>query len=423
MEQEKIIINFYALTRSKEMVILLDEAGKQVYTDLMLSFVTTLDEDNKMLGIEMPQQKTINVQNSIDLFVKKYSSVKPEINQLGAYFKELKENEWFFVVPAKEKLSESISREYYLYLMSLDDGIDYSVEKKQFDQQFGALFSQYDIKTFGPVRIYFGESDKAKRVCRFCGKDATQTTYKKKAHTISKSLGNNNLVTNDECDACNETFGTTIEQDFIEYMGLFRTFYGLHGYSGVPKIKGKNFEFTKEDDKLNLKYYEAEDKGEVETEGKMNLNLQSNSKIKMQNIYRCLVKYGLSIMPTVLMSHFKDTIEWLFGRKSLPQSAPVAMLFEPGFFDKQPRIVEYIRKNDNKQLPYCVIEFHFLHIVMVAIVPFCQADDRSFTDKEDFDRFWKFFGHFSALNNWRMLNLVDDVPNIFSINLDIEERK
>ena len=47
------------------------------------------------------------------------------------------------------------------------------------------------------------------------------------AHTISEGFGNKHIITNDECDECNEYFGKYVEPDLIEYLDPFRVFFGV----------------------------------------------------------------------------------------------------------------------------------------------------------------------------------------------------
>jgi hypothetical protein len=42
------------------------------------------------------------------------------------------------------------------------------------------------------------------RVCRFCGLGADKTKFNKDAHAIPELLGNKHLLSDSECDACNE---------------------------------------------------------------------------------------------------------------------------------------------------------------------------------------------------------------------------
>ena len=51
--------------------------------------------------------------------------------------------------------------------------------------------------------------------CRFCGKSKPSAKFKTRSHVIPKALGNHELFTADECDACNNWFGRELEQHLI----------------------------------------------------------------------------------------------------------------------------------------------------------------------------------------------------------------
>ena len=75
------------------------------------------------------------------------------------------------------------------------------------------------------------------RRCRFCGRDETAVTFKKKAHAVSEALGNKHLLSYRECDACNAFFGQAYEDALVKYIGALRTFMMVLGKNGVPSYK------------------------------------------------------------------------------------------------------------------------------------------------------------------------------------------
>ncbi len=58
-------------------------------------------------------------------------------------------------------------------------------------------------------KIYLGDKDN--RVCRFCKKDSTQTTFRTVAHAIPEFVGNKKLIAHYECDVCNAKFSRLLE--------------------------------------------------------------------------------------------------------------------------------------------------------------------------------------------------------------------
>lgn len=417
-----VVINFIALSRSTDMSIGLEGAGIGAYNDLMRVFATEVDEGNQKMVCNALNQNTSELRGRIDDYIAKYSASNPRVNKLRDYFKSLEEGENFFVYPAPESLPFNEYERFFQYLVSLRDGISYEAVIQQTADLFGELRNLYDMKAFGNVAVNIGEPDKSKRKCRFCGKDATQTTFRNKAHTISKSLGNNLIVTNDECDTCNNDFGKLVEGDFAEYVGVFRTMSGLRGYNGIPHMKGENFDIKQEDGQVKLNFQASTEEEEKMPIENLHLPLRSKQKIRLQNVYRSIVKYALSVLDDVDMEHFHDTIEWIFQRKVIDALPKVALLEVPNFFSRQPRIITYKRLTDDRHLPFLVTELHFLHLVFVAIVPASDMDAVDFTGEGDYQNFWQTFKHFSSNNGWHFMDYSSDKEDTFTTNLNISKR-
>ena len=417
-----MVISFIALSRSTDLTISLEGAGIGAYNELMLVFASEADLERRKMVCNALNQNTAEVRARIKAFIEAYKDKNPRIQKLGDYFKDLEEGEYFFVYPSAEPMPFEISEKLHHYLVSLQDGVSYDVVTRQVDDLFGDLRKIYDIFAVGDFQVAIGEPDKKKRVCRFCSKDASQTTFRSKAHTISKSLGNNNIVTNDECDTCNNDFGRFIEKDLAEYLGVLRSMFGMKGYNGIPHIKGENFDIKQEGGQVKINFHASTEEEEKMPVEKMHLPLRSNQKIRLQNVYRSIVKYALSVIDSKEMGHFRETIEWIFQRKAIAALPKIATLEVPSFFKSQPSIILYTRKTDDKQLPYMVVEFRFAYLVFVAIVPASDRDDLTFTDEADYNRFWQTFKHYSRNQGWQFKDFSSDVEDTFTTDLNIFKR-
>lgn len=416
-----VVINLIALSRSSDLTIDLAGAGIGAYNELMMIFATEIDEEHRKMTCRSLNKNTPELRGRVLDYINRYKDKNPKIYRLGDYFKSLEDGEMFFICPTSKRMPFNEYEALFNYLVSIRAGLPYETVVQQTADIFGNLRQLYDIKAYGDMAVYIGEPDKKKRVCRFCGLDASHTKFSDKAHTISKSLGNNLIVTNDECDTCNHNFGENIECDFAEYVGVFRTMMGLRGYNGIPHIKGENFDVKHEDGQIKMNYYaSAEEEKEMPIED-MHLSLRSKQKIKLQNVYRSIVKYALSVIDAEEMTHFRDTVEWIFGRKTIEKLPVIATLQVPSFYKKQPHIIVYKRNVEDRGLPYLVTEFHFGHLVFVAIVPSCDMDDSDFTNKEDYQRFWHTFKHFSSTSGWEFKDYSSDVDDTFTTNLNISK--
>lgn len=75
--------------------------------------------------------------------------------------------------------------------------------------------------------------------CRFCDRDENEVTFNKIAHVFPESIGNNVLISNYECDECNQFFGNTIENEYSNFFGLYHSVMQIEGKTGVPKCNLK----------------------------------------------------------------------------------------------------------------------------------------------------------------------------------------
>lgn len=162
----------------------------------------------------------------------------------------------------------------------------------------------------GPKK-YIGEKDKTKRVCRFCRVNSDNgATFKKVAHAISKSMGNSKIFCNEECDECNAKFGDIIEQDFVNLHSHNRVFMGLGTNSKSPVIKTKNGSIYREKGTIIFQVFDEVENPEVMPS---EVVFSSNESVIPQNIYKCLVKYFISTLPTEYLKFFASAIDWVVG--------------------------------------------------------------------------------------------------------------
>lgn len=106
--------------------------------------------------------------------------------------------------------------------------------------------ARYDIVSFfafqpDSERVYLG--DKAKQVCRYCGRAAPVVKFKKLAHAIPDQVGNDWLFDYEECDVCNGDLAKQIEDDFGKWTLPWRSLGRIKGKEGVPSIKSNDKKF------------------------------------------------------------------------------------------------------------------------------------------------------------------------------------
>ncbi|WP_299158163.1 HNH endonuclease [uncultured Tenacibaculum sp.] len=391
--------------------------------DFFFTFAKEIDYENKKISIEQLQKNTEDLRNRIDSIVQKYKSSNPIINQLNTYFNDLKNNESFFFL-VNSSITNEQSFQLYNYLSTLENNEDFKKASKEMDELFGDLRNNYDIIAFNEgTRNKIGEPDKSKRVCRFCNRKYGEVTFRKVAHSISEALGNKKIITNDECDSCNEKFGTGIENDLILYLNLYRNVFGIKGKNGIPKLKGKNFEILNSGkSKIEIKYFLNEEEKNDPSFNDFKVRLETNQNIVIQNIYKTLAKYALSVLDNKYLCDFEKTIQWInheFDSENLPK---VAILTSYELFTHHPQLVVYRRKKTDNNLPYAVAEFRFIFLTFVFIIPFSSVDKLEYSNEDNFNEFWTFFKHYNSVEGWKFNKMNDTKPRKFTMNLNFELR-
>jgi|GEM_PF-644033 len=88
------------------------------------------------------------------------------------------------------------------------------------------------------------------RVCRFCNKSMPEVSFEKDAHTIPQLIGNRNMISDFECDACNDLF-SKYETQLAYFLGVSRSLAFLKGQEGIPKFKTPDKKLIIGEDKEN----------------------------------------------------------------------------------------------------------------------------------------------------------------------------
>lgn len=421
---KEIRITFLALSRTVEMKIESEKEINSFVNDLLIILAKEIDYENLKIKIDSLQQNTEKFRAKINSVIQKYKTFEPKIQQINTYFKDLKDNEYFFIFP-NDTIHKQQSFHLFNYLSALQKGEDFEKITKEIDYFFGVLIYSYEMFAFDADtknNIKIGEPDKSKRVCRYCNKRSPDVSFKKKAHSISEALGNKKIITNDECDACNEKFGKGIENDLILYLNLYRVFFRIRGKNGIPKLKGKNFEIeiekeeTKKEETIIIDILSDEEIA-VSDCNDFQVRLETTEKITTQNIYKTLSKYALGVIDRTQIVNFKDTIEWINGKRNIDNLPKVAILSSYDLFSTHPKLTVYLRKSKDNKLPYAVAEFRFTYLTFVYIIPNSNKDTIDFTQDDNFNYFWNFFKHYSLLPNWHFYKMNNNTPQLFVMNL------
>lgn len=238
------------------------------------------------------------------------------------------------------------------------------------------------LKEENNKKIFLGNN--TEKVCRFCGKDSSKTSFKKKAHIIPEFMGNKFCFSNFECDTCNEYFGT-LEDSLSNLGGILNSFSTIKGKKGYSKYKGN---------KEGLEVL-AKNSNEVvirtndDKKGKTFILDNNNKKVKFdtnqyayipQDAYKTLVKIGLCMLEESELFKYKGAIKWIMQPKLKNyESHPFFNVFRKVGGEKRflKPLAILMKKRNNLELPnfpqHTLILFYGI-IQYQIFLPFHEED-------------------------------------------------
>ena len=419
---QQYIISFLAISESLSFKVTspIDDGIIDEFIKDLIFIFSTVDVENHKILVEAFQANTPETRTKIEAYVNKYKDFQPKLHEINSFFKKLEEDEHFLFFPNVDL--DSIDRlKYYDYLKAVKENRDFEEVNAETNELFGFVLANYRISAFGDKRISIGESDKTKRTCRFCGKSQPQVSFKNKAHAISEGLGNKTVVLLDECDDCNKKFSESIEPDIIQYLSIYRTFFEVKGKGGEKQWHGENLKIKKEKE-FTISIFSTDDPPERE-KLPYKIKLEGNYPITSQNIYKTLCKYFTSVIPAEELVKFRETIDWMNGTKEIKKLPKLAQMISYHAFTRQPKLITYLRKTDDKTIPYAIGEFYFTCLVIVFLVPVTSEDELDFTKEEEYEQFWASFKHYDKSKGWVFYDMSSSVAKKFIKNINVEKRK
>lgn len=362
-----------------------------IYLDLVNQdditlFLSVINGEAKTNVIDRKQEMTIALKNRLSLF----DIIGEKAYQLKDYFGGIPVGQFFLIIPGH--IEDELAFHRFLTQLAKINGI--FTETPVMDRIYNHLQPHYEIRTFnGTEHRKIGVYDKTKRVCRFCGRSQPETSFKKKAHAISESLGNKNLICLEECDECNSRFSKTIEQDIAHIFSLNLTLHGVFGKKGIPTIKGDGFSMkidtstrkTLGRTTVVFTFRDMPNSRDPQTVAKsISKKYPLYSEYIPQNVYKCLCKYVLSLVDSSELQYFKETIAWInepIKKLKLPPIWHYSVPNAVEAWDQSTSMIIMRRKHSKKDLPYCWAIIIIAGNPYLFIVPFCSQDKYRFVGK------------------------------------------
>lgn len=181
-------------------------------------------------------------------------------------------------------------------------------------------------------KIPLGEANRKKvkvgtivtpRICRVCKRSTDEgATFKKYAHIIPQALGNRELVSVEECDACNSSAGMGLENDLITFLSPQRATLPLRtkkgGYAKHKPKGGDNasYIFSEPDGKNIIVQSDPNDDSvqmKCDLERKELTIVTRTAPFSMMKVAKSLGRIAFLALPSSEVTHYDAIRTWYRG--------------------------------------------------------------------------------------------------------------
>ena len=171
-------------------------------------------------------------------------------------------------------------------------------------------------KTFKPLT-------NTPNICRFCKQCEPKVTFNSKTHAVPELLGENNFISLDECDTCNNIF-SGFESHLSIFFRPYLTMLAVKGKRKIPEFHSRT-ENGNEDTRTIIKIGENHNRNillkdlcdyKIDKENKtMSITFRKQPHRPFW-VYKSLVKVALSILPTKNISEYNEVFKWLLDKSN-----------------------------------------------------------------------------------------------------------
>lgn len=255
-------------------------------------------------------------------------------------------------------------------------------------KEFFTYYSEYTIVSC-PDEKRTNLKPKQERVCRFCRKQMPATTFKKDAHVISELLGNRYLVSDFECDTCNEVFGR-YENDLAIFLGPLLAFQGIRGKKKLKSFKSADGRLRVDEDFLRAglpciriqKTDPDDDSLTISREsGTTSISYTKGSYTPLK-VYKALLKMALCCLPEADMPQYANAIQYLLSDQydqNLTGAQKIIIHRKPYTFGHRSPLALFFKKNDAAtKIPTHVFVLLFANVAYQLHLPLHYSDIQLF---------------------------------------------
>jgi len=160
------------------------------------------------------------------------------------------------------------------------------------------------------------------KTCRYCDRTDKETTFTQDTHLLPELIGENDILTFDECDICNNLF-SDYESNFSIFIRPYITLLGIKGKKKIPAFQSRTIE-RNEETRTTFKHRQENQKElhiqriddySINTVDKTFEVLFRKPPFVPLKVYKSLLKIGLSLLPTKFDKYNKEAFKWLTKRE------------------------------------------------------------------------------------------------------------
>ncbi|MNZ86932.1 hypothetical protein D3C78_1057770 [compost metagenome] len=129
------------------------------------------------------------------------------------------------------------------------------------------------------------------------------------------------------------------------------------------------------------------------------------------------MKFAIGVMEPQDLQSLKQTIEWVRNDLFVEKLPKVGILSDYNLYSENPRIVVYVRKNRDINLPYTIGEFHFKFLTFVFVLPSFEHNEKDFIDESCYDSIWDVFNFFNISGTMEFEDFSNSVEEDLQIKL------
>jgi hypothetical protein len=243
---------------------------------------------------------------------------------------------------------------------------------------------------YDPISAYSLSGTRKQRIgntkpqkCRYCT-PASGTTFKFDAHAVPECLGNRTLISDDECDGCNDLFSRTFEHHLDLMTRPWRTLFGIKGKRNkVPTFRVRSGT-TRIDNNPQTRRIRISD-----PDGNIRITEDYDNKRRTKEVpcdpfipievFRAFTKIGLAILPSRFFIECEPAFKWLRAPLedtpgAVSRFAMCWMFYSPVSF-QNPIVELFRRRSSTDPLPNLICRLSLSNIIFLFTIPLSPRDD------------------------------------------------